>query len=493
MAVNPKKLRPYDQPPKVRRPIIPNEPDSAATTFLVAALVWFIIATGIGVLWTAMQLFPDVLSLTLEMPTFRGVLSFELSPATVSSGFWSALVYGWLGNAGLGAVLFITPRVLGQGLVAERMATGAAALWNIGLLVGLTAIYVPQLTVTGALAEFPLPVDAVLLLALLMVNASFWRTVAASTDQLPYVSVWYFGIALLALLGLYALQSLAPLVNLSEVGAALTNALYGRALETLCLSGIAIGTLYYVIPRATGNPLYSWGLGILGWLLWLGLGILAPLGTLVDESVPFAITQLGNVATLLLIVPAFLVVANLLLSMAGRWTLVLSPGTIPLALVAVTFLVATTMLEAIGALGSVQALVGRTEWAVGVRLFAFLGTATIAFLALVDHAFPRLLRRDWSNPLLAEATLWAAFAGAAIAGLSLVAGGIAHGSLLMQGAPPEEIDGTVFWFRLVLGAGMGLSALAALIAALSAFLMYTAARPAEYAVLAEATPAPAAQ
>ena len=32
MAVNPKKLRPYDQPPKVRRSFIPNEPDNAATT-----------------------------------------------------------------------------------------------------------------------------------------------------------------------------------------------------------------------------------------------------------------------------------------------------------------------------------------------------------------------------------------------------------------------------------------------------------------------------
>jgi len=38
MAVNPKKLRPYDQPPKVRRPILPNEPDNAATAFLVAAI-----------------------------------------------------------------------------------------------------------------------------------------------------------------------------------------------------------------------------------------------------------------------------------------------------------------------------------------------------------------------------------------------------------------------------------------------------------------------
>jgi cytochrome c oxidase cbb3-type subunit 1 len=486
MAVNPKKLRPYDQPPKVRAPILPNQPDNAATAFLVAALVWFVTATGIGLLWTALQLFPDVLTVRLDMPTFSGVLTFELSPETTTSGFWNALVYGWLSNAGLAAVFFITPRLVGRRLVSETMASASAALWNVGLIAGLAAIYVPQLAASGSLTEFPIPVDGVLLLALLLANAAFWRTVLGSQERLPYVSIWYFGVALLALLGLYGLAALAsfePFVKLPEVAAALVNAFYGRALQTLCLGGLAFGTLYYIIPRAAGRPLYSWGLALLGWLLWLGFSTLAPLAALVDVSVPFAITQIGYVATFLLVVPAFLLVANLLLSLSGRWTLVLSPGTIPFAVVALAFLVAASLLEAIGSLGSVRALVGHTEWGVGVQLFALLGTATLAFLALADHAFPRLLRRDWGGTLLAEATLWAAFAGAALAGLSLIAGGVAHGSLMAQGAPPDEVSGLVFWFRVVEGAGLGLSALAAAIVALNVFLMYTSGRRADYAVL----------
>ena len=492
MAVNPKKLRPYDQPPKVRRPIIPNEPDNAATAYLVAALVWFMIATGIGVLWTAMQLFPSQLTFSLAMPTFSGTLKFELSPATVSSGFWNSLVYGWLGNAGLGAIFFITPRLLPGRLVKENFASVSAGLWNVGLLAGLAVVYVPQLAASGALTEFPLPIDGVLLLALLLANASFWLTLLPSRDRLPYVSIWYFGVALAAFLCLYGLASLAPLINLPATGAALTNAFYGRALETLVVNGIALGTLYYVIPRATANPLYSRGLAMLGWLLWLGLSTFAPLATLVDTSVPFAVTQLGNVATFLLVVPAFLVATNLLVTVSGRWSLILSPGTIPFAMLALTFLVTTALLEAIGALGSVRTLVSGTQWGVGVRLFAFLGMASLAFLALADHAFPRLLRRDWGGTLLAEATQWAVFAGAALAGLALISGGIAHGSLLAQGAAAEQIGRTLFWFRLALGGGMGLAALGALIATLNVFLMYTTARRADYAVVGEAAPAAAA-
>ena len=492
MAVNPKKLRPYDQPPKVRRPIIPSEPDSAATWFLVAALVWFLLATGIGMLWAAMQLFPAQLTFSLTVPTLSGTLTVVLSPATVGAGFWNSLFYGWLGNAGLGAVFFITPRLLGSRLVGEQMATASAAFWNVGLLVGLVAVYVPQVAGAGFLTEFPLPVDAVLLLALLLASDAFWRTLLAARGVVPYVSIWYFGVALASLLGLYALGTLAPLLGLSTTGAALAGAFYARALETLCVSGLAIGTLFYVIPRATGNPLYSSGLAMLGWLLWLGFATLAPLARLVDTSIPFAVTQLGSTATLLLVIPVFLVVANLLQTMTGRWALALSPGTIPFALVALTFLVATAMLEAIGGLGSVRTLVGGTEWVVGVRLFALLGTSTLAFLALAEHALPRLLRRDWHSNLVTEATLWAGFAGAGLAGLALIAGGIAHGSLVAQAAKAADIDSTLFWFKLVGGGGLGLAALGALGAVLNAFLMYTGARRAEYAISGEAAVAPAA-
>jgi cytochrome c oxidase cbb3-type subunit 1 len=489
MAVNPKKLRPYDQPPRVRPPIIPSHPDAAAATYLVAAVLWLTVAAGLGALWAVQQIFPAPLSLSTELPTLNGTLTFQISPATVSAGFWNALVYGWLSNAGLGAILFITPRVMGRPLSSEAAGTGSAALFNIGLVAGLAYVYLPQIAAKGTLAEFPPPVDGVLLLALLMVNLVFWRTLLAADRGLPYVSIWFFGIALLAFMGLYALNSAVPLIGWSDTGGALADAAYVRAVETLWVTGVAIGTLYYVIPRATGNPLYSAGLGLLGWLLWAGLSTLSMLGALVDRSVPFAITQLGNAGTLMLVAPAFLAVANLVLSIRGRWSMILSPGTVPFAVVALAFLTATTLLEAIGALGSVRALVGNTEWVMGVRLFAYFGTASFAFLALADHAFPRILRRDWRDTILADATLWATFGGTAVVGLALLAGGIAHGSLLRDGATPDAIEGTMRWFQGAAAAGIGLIGLGGLAVVVNLFLIYTGARRAEYAVVDQASSA----
>ena len=491
MAVNPKKLRPYDAPARRRTPLIPDGPDAAATVFLVAAIVWLVAATGIGLLWAGMQLFPDQLSLTLSIPTLSGTLDIVLSPATVGSGFWNAIVFGWLSNAGLGAVLFITPRVLGQRLADERVGAAAAGLWNVGMLAGLTAIYVPSIAATGTLAEFPLPVDGVLLLALLLVNDVFWRTGMSAGDRKPYASVWFFGVALLGFTVLYAVGTLVPLVAAGTTFSSLVGAAYARGLETVWILGVAFGVLYYIVPRATGNALHSSGVALLGWLAWAAFAVLAPLASLVDSSVPFALTQAGNAATIMLVIPAFLAIANLLLSVRDRWALLLSPGTVQFAMVALAFLAATALLEALSALGSVRELIGGTEWTTGVRFFAFLGAATFAFLALTDHAFPRLLRRDWRGTVVTTATLWATFAGTAVAGLALIAGGVVHGSLMSGGAGPDEIEATIFWTYAVGGAGLGLVALGGLAAAINVFLMYTEGRRAEYNVGAAAA-APAA-
>jgi cytochrome c oxidase cbb3-type subunit 1 len=493
MAVNPKKLRPYDEPPPVRRPLVATAPDSAATGFLVVAVLWLLAATGIGLLWIALQLFPQQLTLAfdLQLPIV-GTLGFDLGPRSVESGFVNAIVYGWLSNAGFAAVLFVTPRLTGTRLAGEPIAWAALAAWNVGVAAGLVAVYFPDIASTGLLSEFPLPVDGLLLLGLLAMNAAFWPTLLGARQRIPYVSVWFYGIALLAFLGIYALGAGLPVLGLDDTAAALLSGFVARAIQTYWLLGVALGTLFYIVPRATGNPLASSGMAMLAWLLWAGLAGLSALGALVDPSVPYAITSLGNVGTMLLVAPVLLAVSALALTITGRWSLLLATGTLSFAVVAMAFLLGTALLEAIGALRSVQLLVRGTEWGDGVWMWSTLGAATFAMFAFADHAAPRVLRRDWRGSVVTDAQLWAGFSGAALAGLALMAGGVAHGSLLADGAPAEQVTGTVAWFLVAAGAGMGLVALAGLAAVVNLFLIYTTARLADYQV-AQATQAAAGQ
>src|SRR5205814_2844531 len=68
-----RKLRPYDQPPKRRRTLIPGAPDSAAGLFLVVAILWLLAAAGLGFLAAGARLFPDLLKVSFSVPLGSGI------------------------------------------------------------------------------------------------------------------------------------------------------------------------------------------------------------------------------------------------------------------------------------------------------------------------------------------------------------------------------------------------------------------------------------
>jgi cytochrome c oxidase cbb3-type subunit I len=487
MAVNPKKLRPYDQPPKVRRSLVPDTPDSAATAFLVVSVLWLAAATGIGVLWIGTMLFPDQVALNLEIPLpIIGTLAIAVTRPTVEAGFMNALVFGWLSNAAFAAICFATPRLTGERLRDDKMGFGAMGLWNLGVASGLAGVYLPAIAGSGPLGEFPLPAKGLLLLGAFTVLGAVGRTLMAGERRLPYVSILFFALGLLALLGLLTISAAAQFFALDETLLALVNAFVARGILTYWVLGAALGALFYVVPRASGNPLASGGMALLAWLLWAAFAGLSAIGALVDPSVPFVITSLGSVGTILLVAPVFLAVAALALTIHGRWALTLGTGTLAFALVAMAFLLSTALLEAIGALRSVQGLVRGTEWEMGVWLLGTLGSATFAFFAMLDHAAPRVLRRDWGGSVAVDAQLWAVLVGVIVAAFALIGAGIAHGSLRAEGAAAEEVQGTLSWFLMAAGGGLGLVALGGLAALVALFVMYTTARRAEYVPAVEA-------
>jgi len=481
------KLRPYDEPPRRRRSLIPASPGSAAITFFVLAILWLVPATGLGALATLLAIAPQV----VEIPLLLG-FSFHVTPERVEIAFRNALVYGWLGNAGFAAICFITPRVVGRPLASERLSFLAAIVWNLMAVgPGLAALYVFEVEGLQPLTEFLFLFDLAALLALTIVNGVFWFTVFGA--RRVYVSAWYFGATLLAVSGLIFIGIIPELIAAvvailvpqpAGLHADVTGSIgrfVGDGISAFWITGVALGVLHYVVPRAAALPLYSSGLAWLTFGTWFMLAGGSALRGLAGELVPFALTTLGIVATMLLVVPAFLAAANLLLTLRGRFTLALGAGTIAFAVLSLTFLVAQSVLEAIGALRPTRAFLGGTDWYLGALLLSALGTATFAHFALVDHALTRLLRRSWRGGMLVVAQMWAVFVGVALAAPAVMLGALGHGGMLIERATPEEIDGVLVWFRLVATGGLGLASLGAMALVLNVFLMYTRGRPAIHA------------
>ena len=480
MTVNPKKLRPYDEPPKRRRKLIPDGPDSAATGFFVAAALWLAVATGLGVLAIGLRLVDVEFSIPLLFD-----LSFTFDMRRVDYAFVNATVYGWLTNAGFAAVAFITPRLLGKRLALEAGLNGALAIWNLTLVGGIAALYVFDLGAHAPLTAFPWLLDGGLATAALIVTGAFFAT-AATSLRTSYVSLWFAGVALLALLGLLSLNAGIGLLEfffgLDELPVALGSVFIERAISVMWLLGMAYAVLHYVVPRSTGQPLASAGIGMLTFLTWLILAPLAGLSVVADASIPYVITSVGIAATMLLLVPASLTVVNLAQTMHGRWTLAFGAGTAAFALVSLAFLFAASLVEAIGALRAVDLLVGGTDWERGAFLWAAYGTFSFAAFALAEHALPRILRRAWGGGILSSAQLWLAFGGATLAGLASMGGGMAEGSLLGQGTALDAVGEQLLVYRATAFLGFGMVALAGITLLVNLFLMYTSAQRADYAI-----------
>jgi cbb3-type cytochrome oxidase subunit 1 len=200
-------------------------------------------------------------------------------------------------------------------------------------------------------------------------------------------------------------------------------------------------------------------------------------GAAVSPSLPYALVSFGNAATIMLLLPATAIIGNLTMTLRGKWSLVLSPGPMAMAVASLVFLGGSVLLLGIGSLREVQTAVARTEWPFGVAAFGLGGAATIGLLAIGEHAWPRLLHRAHPGGLLAYAVTWSAFAGAAIAGIALVAAGLYHVDLVADGLTTAEVNASLLPIHLVAWAGLGLLGLAAAGHATSAYLLAAHGRP----------------
>jgi cbb3-type cytochrome oxidase subunit 1 len=174
-------------------------------------------------------------------------------------------------------------------------------------------------------AEFPLVVDGFIMTALVLAAVQFLPGFFRRGLDTLYVSGWYILGGLTFTLLAYPMGNVVPEVVAGATSAAFSG-LWIHDAVGLFVTPLALAVLYYVIPAASGRPLYSHFLSMLGF--W-GLFFFYPLnGThhYVFSVIPMA-AQVGAItASALLGVIVVIVVANLLLSLRGSGFIARDPA-----------------------------------------------------------------------------------------------------------------------------------------------------------------------
>jgi cbb3-type cytochrome oxidase subunit 1 len=281
-------------------------------------------------------------------------------------------------------------------------------------------------------AEFPLVIDAFVVLALALAAIQFLPPFfARGLDQL-YVTSWYIIGSLVFTLLAYPMGNIVPELVPGARGAAFSG-LWIHDSIGLFVTPLAVGILYFVIPAATRRPIFSHFLSMLGfWLLFF----LYPLnGThhYIFSVIPMS-AQIGAItASTLLGVDVIIVVTNLFLSLRGTgWF----PRDIALRFVStsnILYLIVSIQ-GSLQAQMSVNQSIHFSDWVIGHSHLAMLGFASFAAAGGIIHAWQRI---PWAryDAMLLNWAYWLLLAGVTVMVLDLTAAGIVEARLWGSAAP----------------------------------------------------------
>ncbi|MBI3977839.1 MAG: cbb3-type cytochrome c oxidase subunit I [Chloroflexi bacterium] len=401
------------------------EPESAARGFFYSAVFWLLVPGLAGLAMATLLAAPAAQELIpLEL---RGPLNFgRLRPLHVN-----VYVFGWLSMVYAGSMLFITSRVTGAPLYSEQLAKLTLVLWNV-MILGAAVTLPLGVTQGREYAEMGWGLDLLFVACLLLLAVNIWGTVFRRKRPGVYVSVWNFMAASLIAPIVYAVGNKVWDPSGAYVGMtdAIMNYFYVHNIFNVWFTTGGIGLALYLLPKLTGNPLYSHRLAIWGFTsVWTGQHhLLYGPGPEWLEIVSVAFSILAAVPN-----TAFLI--NFLKTMEGSWGRVRTDFALRFLVVACFFYAFTCVQGIAQSFRTFSAFIHFTNWVVGHSHLAFVADYTFFAFALVYALLPRLLGRELASRRLMTWHFWLVTVGLVVFMVDLWIAGWVQALSWRAGAP----------------------------------------------------------
>src|SRR2546421_9564758 len=401
-----------------------------------ASLVTLVISVLFGILVATKFTFPEFLG-------GHGWLTWGRLRYNHTQGIF----FGWLGNAFLAFFYYVVPRLANRPVLSRRLGWFLFWVWNFAVVLPGWVLVAAGFSQPLEWAEFPLVVDAFVVLAFVLMVFEFVLPFLKARLSDLYVSAWYIIGGIIFTMLAYPVGNLVPELVPGARGAAFSG-LWIHDAVGLYVTPFALAIAYYVIPATTRRAIFSHFLSMVGfWLLFF----IYPLnGThhYVYSAIPMAAQKGAIVASAYLGMDVILVVANLLLSLRG------SSGTVgrDVPLRFVWFGVVSYLLVSLQ--GSVQALmpVNRfihfTDWVIGHSHFAMIGFASFIALGGIAHLWQRIPGTRYNERTM-NWSFWLLAAGLTLMVADLTIAGLVEGQVWASSAPWMESVRAVASYWLV--------------------------------------------
>jgi cbb3-type cytochrome c oxidase subunit I len=343
------------------------------------------------------------------------------------------IFFGWLGNAFLAFFYYAVPRLANRPVLSRKLGWFLFCIWNFAVVLPGWVLVAAGFSQPLEWAEFPLVVDAFVVLAFILMVFEFVLPFLKARLSDLYVSAWYIIGGIIFTMLAYPVGNFVPELIPGARGAAFSG-LWIHDAVGLFVTPFALAIAYYVIPATTRRAIFSHFLSMVGfWLLFF----IYPLnGThhYVYSAIPMAAQKGAIVASAYLGMDVILVVTNLLLSLRG------SSGTVSkdVPLRFVWFGVVSYLLVSLQ--GSVQALmpVNRfihfTDWVIGHSHFAMIGFASFVALGGIAHLWQRIPGKGYNERSM-NWSFWLLSVGLTLMIADLTIAGLVEAQVWQSSAP----------------------------------------------------------
>jgi cytochrome c oxidase cbb3-type subunit 1 len=304
------------------RGFVSTDPELAAVDRSVRWPVMFCFLTGVHwmVVGTVLLVYASslthpqnsipILGLFVDLSNNFSMFTYgRIWPAAID-----ALVYGWGGCAGLGLAVWLLARMCREPVHSPGALITAIIGWNLGVAGGLIGIFVGQST-SVELLEFPFYVSW--LLGFSYVVFALWTvaTFLARRAGNDHIAQAWILAALFTFPWLYAagniLLAQSPALPGSGVMQEIIGAWYFHGVLTLWLVPVALGALYYLIPKVSGLGIRFGDKAKLAFWLWLILAPWTAVHDLVGGPFPADTVTVGLTLSGLIFVPVAIIGFNL--------------------------------------------------------------------------------------------------------------------------------------------------------------------------------------
>jgi cbb3-type cytochrome c oxidase subunit I len=343
------------------------------------------------------------------------------------------IFFGWLGNAFLAFFYYVVPRLANRPVLSRRLGWFLFCIWNFAVVLPGWVLVAAGFSQPLEWAEFPLVVDAFVVLAFVLMVFEFVLPFLRARLSELYVSGWYIIGGVIFTMLAYPVGNVIPELVPGARGAAFSG-LWIHDAVGLFVTPFALAIAYYVIPAITRRPIFSHFLSMVGfWLLFF----IYPLnGThhYVYSAIPMSAQKGGIVASAYLGMDVILVVTNLLLSLRGNSGT--ASNDVPLHFVwfgVVAYLV-VSLQGSVQALMPVNRFIHFTDWVIGHSHLAMIGFASFIGLGGIAHLWQRIPGTRYNERLM-NWSFWLLAVGLTLMVADLTIAGLVEAQVWQSSAP----------------------------------------------------------